>query len=95
MYIRTVLISLIAIIAAFPAHAWSEREQGMLAGATAAYLINSLSKNNQERKWIDNSPREPYADIDITVIQQSPAYKIIDVYIPECQCYKSFLVRIR
>jgi len=95
--IATVLLS-VAVIA--PAHAWGEREQGILAGIAGLWAVQQLNKagypqGQPQHIHITPQPVVPYypGTVYPDYIYR-PMYRDVDVYIPECRCYRTIRVQV-
>ncbi|GAB1364875.1 peptidoglycan-binding protein [Rhodobacter sp.] len=78
----------IAASAAAPAHAWGKKEQGFVAGALTAIIIDEMIDNNRHRKaapdpvYVNPSPRPVYRD-------PAPSYR--SVYsTPAAQAFNTY-----
>lgn len=80
------------------AFAWGDREQGILAGAAGLWVIQQLNKPN-----VQSAPAPVYTDPRYpgTVFQgpapsytYRPMYRAVDVFIPECNCYRTVMVQV-
>lgn len=100
------LVIALALVSTAPAYAWGEREQGIVTGVAGTLLIQSLSKNRayqypvyvQQPTYVQPTYVQPpthyYPEVVYPEYTYRPVYKFVDVYIPECGCYRSIKVRI-
>lgn len=104
------LASLIAAASTAPAHAWGEREQGIVTGIVGTIAIQQLF-----RPVVPVYPGTippvvvpQYAPPVVPVVPYYPGtvypdyiyraprpmYRGVDVYIPECNCYRTIMMRV-
>lgn len=87
-------IAVALAITAAPAYAWGDREQGVLTGVAGLWVFQQLNKAGQQQ------PPQPQVvtPAPVYVVPQPythrPMYKMVDIYIPECNCTRSVLVQI-
>jgi len=96
---RKLIASLIlATLVTSPAYAWGDREQGALTGVAGLYILQSLGVVNSPRPPAVNVPAPVYPGYSHVPPPQSythrPMYRMVDIFIPECNCYRSVLVQI-
>lgn len=81
-------------IAASPAHAWGAREQAATAGIASVLLYQQIT---QPRVYVQPPPQPVVPYYPGTVYPDyiyRPMYKAVDVFVPECQCYRTILVQV-
>jgi hypothetical protein len=96
---KKVILCALLVVLPPTASAWGEREQGILAGIAGTLLLQNI-----------NQPRYGYAPYQPPVVyheqhihhhrpvypayQYRPMYKFVDIYVPECGCYRSVKVPV-
>lgn len=92
-------VALAASIAARPAFAWGDREQGIVAGTVGLWTIQQLSRIGQSaypaypHSPVYQPPVVPYYPHP-TGYTHRPMYRAVDLFIPECNCYRTVMVQI-
>jgi hypothetical protein len=96
--IAAVMLSAAAVA---PAHAWGDREQGILAGIAGLWTIQQLNKAGQvqgvpQHIQVTPPPMVPYhpGTMGQGDFIHRPMYRAVDVYIPECHCYRTIMVQV-
>jgi len=101
MKIATKFLATLAITAtlAAPAYAWGPREQGVLAGIAGVLLLQHATHPRvvvpHAGYYPTPQPVVPY--YPGTVYHNHtyrPMYKAVDVFIPECNCYRTVTVQV-
>lgn len=79
-----------------PAYAWGEREQGALAGIAATLLFQHIHQPRPHTQpQVTVQPTVPYHyGTTYPDYTHRPMYKAVDVFIPECRCYRTVMVQI-
>ena len=93
---KLILIALLIVSA--QAHAWGAREQGALAGVAGVLLFQHITQPRvvvPAQPIYTPAPVVPYypGTVYPDYIQR-PMYRAVDVFIPECQCYRTVMVQI-
>lgn len=87
--IATAAALAVAATAAAPAHAWGKKEQGFVAGALTAIIIDELIENNRHRKaaptyrdpvYREPAPRPRYEAPRYGSIHSTPAAQAFKTY---------------
>ena len=94
---KLIAVTLLAATVSTPAFAWGDREQAALAGAVLGYVIGQ--QQNQPRPHVQPAPvyQQPPVYVPGVVYRDytyRPMYKMVDVFIPECNCYRTVQVQI-
>lgn len=81
-----------------PAHAWGDREQGALAGVAATLLFQHVTQAQPHVHTAPSVTMQPtvpyYSGTVYPDYTHRPMYKAVDVFIPECRCYRTVMVQI-
>lgn len=85
----------IATSAAAPAHAWGDKEQGFVAGALSAIIIDELIDNNKHRnggtRYVEPRYAEPRYVEPSRPTYREPSYRSSSVYAtPAGQAFNSY-----
>lgn len=98
---KLIVTAMLCVAAVAPAHAWGEREQGILAGVAGLWAIQQLNKAGQaqgapQHIHITPQPVVPYHPglMGRGDFIHRPMYKAVDVYIAECNCYRTIFVQV-
>lgn len=93
---RKLLASLVlAALITSPAYAWGPREQGALAGVAGLYLLQHAGVVNAPQPHVYAPSYPAYSHVPpARSYTYQPMYKMVDVFIPECNCYRSVMVQI-
>lgn len=94
---KLIAATLLAATVSTPALAWGDREQAALAGTVIGYVIGQ--QQNQPRPYVQPAPvyQQPPVYVPGVVYRDynyRPMYKMVDVFIPECNCYRTVQVQI-
>lgn len=87
--IATAAALAVAIPAAAPAHAWGKKEQGFVAGALTAIIIDELIENNRHRKAAPTYRDPVYREPAPRPRYEAPRYGSIHST-PAAQAFKSY-----
>ena len=90
------LVMAIALVVTAPAYAWGEREQGIVTGVAGTLLIQKLNQNQRvyQHPVYVQPPVYYYPEVVYPEYTYRPMFKFVDVYIPECGCYRTIKVRV-
>jgi len=95
---RKLLLSslIIGCLVSTPAMAIGDVEKGVLYGIGGLWVIQQLNRAGQapqQPQTYGHPPVAAPAYPNRSYIYQ-PMYKAVDVYIPECNCYRTFMVQV-
>jgi hypothetical protein len=78
------------------AHAWGPREQGALAGIAGTLIFQHITQPHVQAAPVQPAPVyvEPPRYVYPAPHVQRPMFKHVDVYIPECNCYRTIYVQV-
>lgn len=95
----TAVLAATTMVAATPAMAWGEREQGALAGVVGTIVLQQISRPPVAvvapapvpvgPPMVPYYPGSVYPDYTYR-----PMYKAVDIFFPDCQCYRTVMVRV-
>jgi len=98
---KIVAVLVLSLIATTPAFAWGEREQGVLTGVAGLLLLQHVAKPNIEAQpphVYGHSPVWEYPHYSPSYHRPTyihrPMYKAVDIYFPECNCYRTVMIQI-
>jgi len=104
--ITSVALTVVMLSAASPAMAWGAREQGIVTGVVGAVIVQQLM---QPRVIVAAPPPPPlyivnpgypprvvpyYPGMSSPDFIHRPMYRSVDIFIPECNCYRTIEVRV-
>jgi hypothetical protein len=96
MYKLLISSFVIGCLVSTPVMAIGDIERGVLYGIGGLWAIQQLNRAGQ-------SPQQPqtYGNPPVAVPTypnrsyiHEPIYKAVDVYIPECSCYRTFMIQV-
>lgn len=86
------ILATVCALTATSAHAWGSREQGILTGIAGTLILQQIYKPQPQSQ---PTPPPVVHHYPAPVYQApQPIYRWVDVYIPECRCYRSVMVQI-
>lgn len=94
--LAAVTVLALAASAAAPAHAWGKKEQGFVAGALTAIIIDELIDNNKHRngggtRYVEPRYVEPRYVEPSRPVYREPSYRSSSVYsTPAAQAFNSY-----
>ena len=79
---------LVLAIWAVPAAAWGDREQGIVAGVAGTLALQHMMQPQYAPQYVPQyAPAYPS-------YTHRPMYRSVDIFIPECNCYRTMLIQI-
>lgn len=95
----TMTIAILAITAS-SAFAWGALEQGILWGIGGTLVGQQIIRQHQQPVYVQQVPVYPqhpqgyYYQPAPNRFTHRPMYRIVDVWIPECGCYRQVVVQV-
>jgi hypothetical protein len=98
-YISKLIAASILIFSfASQTYAWGSREQGIVAGIAGTLLWQHITQprgNTHMPQLYPATPMVPYYPGTVYYdYTYRPMYKAVDIFIPECNCYRTVMVQI-
>ena len=90
----------ILVITASSAFAWGALEQGILWGIGGTLVGQQIIRQHQQPVYVQQVPVYPqhpqgyYYQPTPNRFTYRPMYRIVDVWIPECQCYRQVMIQV-
>ena len=98
---KTLLFTICFLFISSSAYAWGALEQGILWGIGGTIVGQHIIRQHQQPQYVQPVPVYPqhpgyygppvYAPNRFT---HRPMYRIVDVWIPECGCYRQIAVQV-
>lgn len=92
-----VIATVVAALAPATSSAWGPREQGALAGIAGTLLFQHITQPPPPPVYAPPPVYYQAPPVYVTPPPQyrpAPVYRIVEVYVPECNCYRRYIVPI-
>lgn len=93
------LLFTLMLAVSLPAYAWGDREQGIVAGALGAIVLDRILRPQPPQQY----PPVQYPPVPVVPYYPGtiypdyiyrPMYKEVQIFVPECNCYRTVLVQV-
>lgn len=96
---RKLIVATVLALTAIHAQAWGDREQGIVAGIAGTLLLQRLTQPQYAppvytHPPVVQTPPPYYPGTVYPSYTHRPMYRMVDVYVPECNCYRTVQVQI-
>lgn len=86
---------LVLAIWTVPAAAWGDREQGIAAGVAGTLALQHMMQHRQMYVRPQYGPQyAPQYAPAYPSYTHRPMYRSVDIFIPECNCYRTMMIQI-
>jgi hypothetical protein len=97
---KKIIITICLLFVASNAYAWGALEQGILWGIGGTLVTQQVIRGYQQPQTVYVQPAYPqhpdgyYYTPAPSRFTHRPMYRAVDIWIPECGCYRTVMVQI-